>query len=155
VRPNGFEPLTYGSGASNVRLVGSSKRWQGVESVRVGTEGRVHASQGLARFSSPFAAPVLQGSTVERWLTVGEVAKRLGLSTATVYALCKQGQLRHVRVTTPFVLPSRLSATSWRIARRWLDVTLRRSPYWRPLLDRLPAPSLATAAERLLEEANP
>ena len=35
---------------------------------------------------------------VERWLTVGEVAERLRVSTATVYALCKRGRLRHVRV---------------------------------------------------------
>jgi excisionase family DNA binding protein len=35
---------------------------------------------------------------VERWLTVGEVAERLRVSSATVYAMCKRGQLRHVRV---------------------------------------------------------
>ncbi|HEX8823877.1 MAG TPA: helix-turn-helix domain-containing protein [Archangium sp.] len=28
-----------------------------------------------------------------------EVAERLAVSTATVYALCKRGQLRHVRVS--------------------------------------------------------
>jgi len=50
----------------------------------------------------PFAAPVLQGgrglSTVERWLTVADVAGRLGVSTATAYGLCKRGELGHVRV---------------------------------------------------------
>ena len=35
---------------------------------------------------------------VELWLTVGEVAQRLRVSTATVYTLCKQGRLRHTRV---------------------------------------------------------
>ena len=35
---------------------------------------------------------------IERWLTVCEVAERLCVSTATVYALCKRGQLRHIRV---------------------------------------------------------
>jgi excisionase family DNA binding protein len=35
---------------------------------------------------------------VEQLLTVAEVAERLRVSTATVYALCKRGQLRHVRV---------------------------------------------------------
>jgi excisionase family DNA binding protein len=32
-------------------------------------------------------------------LTVGAVAARLGVSTATVYALCKAGELMHVRVS--------------------------------------------------------
>jgi len=32
---------------------------------------------------------------VERLLTVREVAERLRVSTATVYALCKQGELAH------------------------------------------------------------
>jgi excisionase family DNA binding protein len=34
-----------------------------------------------------------------RLLSVREVAERLAVSTATVYALCKRGQLRHVRVS--------------------------------------------------------
>jgi hypothetical protein len=97
VRPSGFEPLTYGSGASNVRLVGSSKASQGVESVRVGAGGRVQPVTGNRRASSPFAAPVLQAlvsgaaspRAAPRLLKVGEVAERLGVSTATVYALCK------------------------------------------------------------------
>lgn len=104
VRPSGFEPLIYGSGASNVRLVGGSKASQHVESVRVGAGGQ--PSQGLAGFSSPFAAPVLQAlaggaaspRVAPRLLKVSEVAERLGVSTATVYALCKCGLLRHVRV---------------------------------------------------------
>ena len=54
------------------------------------------------RVGSPFAAPVLQtpmgAAASPRLLKVGEVAERLGVSTATVYALCKRGELRHVRV---------------------------------------------------------
>ncbi|HKY34462.1 MAG TPA: helix-turn-helix domain-containing protein [Polyangiaceae bacterium] len=42
---------------------------------------------------------------VERWLTVGEVAERLRVSTATVYTLCKRGQLRHVRVANAIRVP--------------------------------------------------
>jgi excisionase family DNA binding protein len=45
---------------------------------------------------------VLQGLrgllVVERWLTVADVAGRLGVSTATVYGLCRRGALKHVRV---------------------------------------------------------
>ena len=106
--------MTYGSGASsNVRLVASSRGSQGVESARVGVGGRVQLSQGFAGSSSPFAAPVLQplggGASPPRvapWLLkVGEVADRLGVSTATVYALCKRGALRHVRVANAIRVP--------------------------------------------------
>jgi len=41
-RPTGFESVTYGSGASNVRLVGSSK---GSQAARVGRLTRRHAGQ--------------------------------------------------------------------------------------------------------------
>jgi excisionase family DNA binding protein len=37
-------------------------------------------------------------AAVECWLTVADVAGRLGVSTATVYGLCKRGALKHVRV---------------------------------------------------------
>jgi len=33
------------------------------------------------------------------FLTVGEVARRLGVSTATVYKICAAGRLGHVRVS--------------------------------------------------------
>ena len=101
-RPSGFEPLTYGSGVSATRLGEGSKRSQSVGSARVGAGGRVQALHGMAPVSSPFAAPVLQGlgalTAVERWLTIADVAERLGVSTATVYGLCKRGELQHVRV---------------------------------------------------------
>jgi len=94
--------MTYGSGASDVRLVGSSRASQGVESVRVGAGGRAQPSHGIAGFSWPFAAPVLQSveacplvpRAVERWLNVGEVAERaerLRVSTATVYHVVQTG----------------------------------------------------------------
>ena len=47
--------------------------------------------------ASPRVAP--------RLLKVGEVAERLGVSTATVYALCKRGALRHVRVANAIRVP--------------------------------------------------
>lgn len=40
-----------------------------------------------------------------RLLKVGEVAELLGVSTATVYALCKRGVLRHVRVANAIRVP--------------------------------------------------
>jgi excisionase family DNA binding protein len=40
-----------------------------------------------------------------RLLTVREVAERLRVSTATVYALCKRGALQHVRVANAIRVP--------------------------------------------------
>ncbi len=40
-----------------------------------------------------------------RLLKVGEVAERLGVSTATVYSLCKRGALWHVRVANAIRVP--------------------------------------------------
>jgi excisionase family DNA binding protein len=34
-----------------------------------------------------------------RLLTVREVAERLSVSTATIYALCERGELPHVRIS--------------------------------------------------------
>jgi excisionase family DNA binding protein len=35
----------------------------------------------------------------DRLLTVDQVAAKLSVSTATVYGLCKRGQLAHIRVS--------------------------------------------------------
>jgi len=44
-------------------------------------------------------------------LTVREVASRLGLSTATVYTLCHQGKLTHVRILNAIrIAPADLAA---------------------------------------------
>ena len=58
--------------------------------------------QILAPFTLPFA---------DRLLTAGEVAARLRVSTRTVYALCEQGKLPHVRIMNSIrVSPSDLEA---------------------------------------------
>jgi excisionase family DNA binding protein len=41
----------------------------------------------------------------ERMLTVREAARRLGVSTATVYKLCATGGLAHVRVLNAVRIP--------------------------------------------------
>ena len=41
---------------------------------------------------------MLPGAEGTPLLSVRDVAKRLGVSTATVYKLCERGTLRHVRV---------------------------------------------------------
>ena len=59
-----------------------------------------NGSQENAAFSQSFAATVLPGyeDGSRTFLTVCEVAKRLGVSRSSVYALCARGELRHVRV---------------------------------------------------------
>ena len=55
--------------------------------------------------TTPHGAPVVRNSgdldsDPDRLLTVREVAARLAVCTATVYALCERGELRHVRVAS-------------------------------------------------------
>jgi excisionase family DNA binding protein len=47
----------------------------------------------------------------DRLLSVREVAERLSVSTATVYALCERGELAHIRVSNAIrVAPRNLEA---------------------------------------------
>jgi excisionase family DNA binding protein len=53
----------------------------------------------------------VRASRHERLLSVREAARRLGVCTATVYALCDAGALAHVRVTNAVrVAPEDLAA---------------------------------------------
>ena len=50
-------------------------------------------------------------SGVVRLLTVREVAERLAVCTATVYALCERGEIQHLRVSNAIrVCPADLEA---------------------------------------------
>ena len=69
----------------------------------------------LARVWTPRVTPELQsaGSTPPGWsrlLSVREVATRLRVCTSTVYKLCTEGKLRHVRVSNAI----RISETALR-----------------------------------------
>jgi len=60
--------------------------------------------------SAAVSYPVLT-SVPEPLLTVREVAGRLGVCTATVYALCARGELAHVRISNAIrVAPADLAA---------------------------------------------
>lgn len=101
--------MTYGSGGSNIRLVGGSEPSQGVERVCVGEAAESSRHRDLEALARRLlhlrTASVLQAATdrpvapraVERWLTVGEVAaaaREQGHRVRTVQA----AQLRHARV---------------------------------------------------------
>jgi excisionase family DNA binding protein len=54
----------------------------------------------------PFGAPVARlGRGAEAWFGPAEVAARLNVSRATVYALVKSGELRHRRVGLQIRVP--------------------------------------------------
>jgi excisionase family DNA binding protein len=62
--------------------------------------GRVQKSQRLAPFVDGLLTTFLQG-----FITVAQVAKRLGVCGATVYQLCERGDLRHMRVSNAIRVP--------------------------------------------------
>jgi len=49
---------------------------------------------------------VTEGAGTEGMLTVRDVARRLKVSTATVYKLCSRGDLGHVRVLNAIRIPA-------------------------------------------------
>ena len=66
----------------------------------------------IACRTTPFGAPVARPSGVqEPWLTPADIAARLKVSRATVYALLKNGALPHRRVGLSLrIAPSDLDA---------------------------------------------
>jgi excisionase family DNA binding protein len=92
---------------------GSTSGSQVVESIESRRQRQHGSSQPFGAFPRAFAVPVLPSSSEassirgaasmassssEPLLSVRQVAVQLGLCTATVYKLCEQGRLRHVRV---------------------------------------------------------
>jgi len=63
------------------------------------TGGGVQGFHAVVPDTTPFVPSLSPGAEGARLLTVREVAARLAVSTATVYALCERGQLRHVRIS--------------------------------------------------------
>jgi len=54
----------------------------------------------------------------ERLVTVREAAARLGVCTSTVYRLCAQGKLAHVRVSNAIRVPPIAVERLWHGERR-------------------------------------
>ena len=63
----------------------------------------VHPLAPDGTVTTPHGAPVVRKFEgvvgAARLLTVREVAERLAVCTATVYALCERGEIRHLRVS--------------------------------------------------------
>ena len=81
-------------------VTGRSRDMQPVEIVRSRRTPGIQNSQRLAPILDDLLTTFLQG-----FMTVREVAKRLGVCRATVYQLCERGELRHVRVSNVIRVP--------------------------------------------------
>jgi excisionase family DNA binding protein len=62
-------------------------------------------SQRIAPILDDLLTTFLQG-----FMTVPEVARRLGVCRSTVYQLCERGELRHVRVSNAIRVPGKAIA---------------------------------------------
>ena len=96
--------MASGVTVSESGLAGVGRSLQVPASTRVASGPDSSASPELGPFSSPRVTPGLQTRCVnpvpsEGLLTVRQVAARLGVSTSTVYKLCREGRLPHVRVS--------------------------------------------------------
>jgi excisionase family DNA binding protein len=77
-----------------------SSALQPAESVQIGAVSQV---RGVSKKASIFENLLTNSS--QGFLTVGEVARRLGVCRSTVYQLCERGELGHVRVSNAIRVP--------------------------------------------------
>ena len=105
-------PLAPEAAPSGIRAIPSSavsQRAQGLSAPAVSAAVR-DSPPFAGSFSTPIHALKVI-STPRALLSVREVARQLGLSTATVYKLCERGELAHARVSNAVrVAPGDLEA---------------------------------------------
>jgi excisionase family DNA binding protein len=110
-RETGFEPatLSLGNGFTGSPEVHGPSQALATTGVEFGAG--VQPSQPAGAVREDFATPSLpenggRHARSEQFLTVREVARRLRVSTATVYKLCARGGLAHVRVLNVLRIPA-------------------------------------------------
>jgi excisionase family DNA binding protein len=119
-RDIGFEPTTFSLGSSGGSVAGGSKALQVVRNLENSSEGDFHSASPEAAISKDFVSGLCLGTAPRpgvteeqraRLLSVKEVAEHLAVATATVYGLCADGRLAHVRILNVIrIAPSDLAA---------------------------------------------
>jgi len=92
-----------GRGGASDGLSPGDNASQPFENTEGGSAAAVHPLAPDSTLTTPHGAPVVRkfegpGST-SRLLTVRDVAERLAVCTATVYALCERREIRHLRIS--------------------------------------------------------
>jgi excisionase family DNA binding protein len=126
-------------------VVGSGSGLQVGEKVTTDGAPRSHESRTVAPVRSPFvtrllpdpaataARPSVLAGGKDRLLSVRAAAEQLGLCTATVYGLCAEGTLPHVRILNAIrIVPEDLAAfvNARRVVRLRGDRKVRCPPRW-------------------------
>jgi len=124
-RDTGFEPATVRLGTDREGFTGGVQESQTIGLTQKTKRRLSQESLDFGLNRSPFVTRLLPGqprhplnvrgpepAVSERLLTVGEVAERLGLSTATLQKLCGRGLLKHVRVLNAIGSPPAMSRHS-------------------------------------------
>jgi excisionase family DNA binding protein len=105
-RPRGFEPLAFGFVEDIHVSSNTCKDVQACANTGSVSDEKSKNVQIHADLSKDFAGSLLDGMSADgddgrfdrSLLTVRQVAKLLGVSSATVYRLCGRGELPHFRV---------------------------------------------------------
>jgi len=109
-RETGFEPATLSLGTVFTESPTTCKDVQPFAIPADPVADAVQRSRENPLLFEDFATPLLRrnmtvGTTPERFLTVREAARRLKVSTATVYKACARGEMPCVRVLNVLRIP--------------------------------------------------
>ncbi len=106
----GLEPVASGVTGRKRVMAEPGNASQPTGNTGIGAATTTGFEPDLAGFETPRVTPELQSSDSQysawpRLFSVQEAASLLGVCTSTVYKLCAEGKLRHVRVSNAIRIP--------------------------------------------------